>query len=383
MTPYEDLAHIGEFGNYFYNPELALYMDDAFFGPAIPAFLPLRIQKNSLGQFGFGNTQDGLFSLKGNAALAGTALADEAFGSLLLPGPGKPRSVDLWPLFHTGVPNMRPYQLALGKGENPLERGKPFIHNFLPNGGDMLRLNMAVPATDRKSAEFSSLGLIDAIALGVMDSKYNKNRNLQFIPNMDGFPNGRRLEDDVTRIELQAVSGIVLAAIGLYYDDFISGSKDAITDKTLAVYNYHTGINKNDTALQSEFPFVQAPYPGSGPEACDCEENNQSVTTNSVLKKASPVMASQLKLSAPDIMLMTENPVVGSNTIRYHIATAAHVQIVVYDVMGKPVKVLVNARQDAGTYAVPWNTRGISKGTYLVMAYKNGIAAQTIQVVKQ
>ena len=45
-------------------------------------------------------------------------------------------------------------------------------------------------------------------------------QHLQFIPNMDGFPNGRRLEDDVTLIELQAVSGVVLAAIGLWYDDF-------------------------------------------------------------------------------------------------------------------------------------------------------------------
>ncbi len=37
---------------------------------------------------------------------------------------------------------------------------------------------------------------------------------------MDGFPNGRRLEDDVTTIELQAVGGVVLAAIGLWYDDY-------------------------------------------------------------------------------------------------------------------------------------------------------------------
>ncbi|HYK47092.1 MAG TPA: DUF4331 domain-containing protein, partial [Parafilimonas sp.] len=44
MTPYEDLADIGTFGNFFYNPELALYMDDAKFGGAVPAFSPLRIQ---------------------------------------------------------------------------------------------------------------------------------------------------------------------------------------------------------------------------------------------------------------------------------------------------------------------------------------------------
>ena len=30
----------------FYNPELGLYMDDALFGGAVPAFSPLRIQRN-------------------------------------------------------------------------------------------------------------------------------------------------------------------------------------------------------------------------------------------------------------------------------------------------------------------------------------------------
>ena len=34
LTPYQDLANIGTFGNYFYNPELALYMDDSKFGGA-------------------------------------------------------------------------------------------------------------------------------------------------------------------------------------------------------------------------------------------------------------------------------------------------------------------------------------------------------------
>ena len=49
---------------------------------------------------------------------------------------------------------MSPYQLATGKNGNPLAAGKPFINNFLPNGGDMLRLNMAVPVTNRESARF-------------------------------------------------------------------------------------------------------------------------------------------------------------------------------------------------------------------------------------
>jgi hypothetical protein len=42
---------------------------------------------------------------------------------------GKPRSVDLYPIFNTGVPNQRPYQLATGKWESAGRR-KPFINNF-------------------------------------------------------------------------------------------------------------------------------------------------------------------------------------------------------------------------------------------------------------
>ena len=67
-----------------------------------------------------------------HGAVAGTALADAAFGNYLLVA-GKPRSVDIKPIFHTGVPNLPPYQLATGKaGGNPLAAGKPFVNNFLP-----------------------------------------------------------------------------------------------------------------------------------------------------------------------------------------------------------------------------------------------------------
>ena len=264
LTPYEDLKYLQTFGNFFYNPELALYMDDAKFGAAIPAFSKLRVQKNSLGAFGFGNGQNGLYVLKGNPALAGTALDDAIFGKLLLPAPNSPRSVDLWPIFNTGVPNLRPYQLATGKGGDPLAAGKPFVNNFLPNGGDMLRLNMAVPPTPRNDPKFSSDGLIQAAVLGLTDPAYNANADLQWIPNMDGFPNGRRLEDDVTLIELQAVSGVALAAIGLWYDDF--NGTNPVSQDLLDVLTYRTGINKNDTSFKPMFPYVQTPWRGTSVE---------------------------------------------------------------------------------------------------------------------
>ncbi|MCU0346425.1 MAG: DUF4331 domain-containing protein [Saprospiraceae bacterium] len=261
ITPYQELADTNLDG-FFYNPELALYMDNSQFGGAVPAMAKLRIQRNSLGAFDFGNGKNGLFALKGTAAVAGTALDDAVFGTLLLPGPGKPRSVDLWPIFHTGVPNFPPYQLATGKNGNPLAAGKPFINNFLPNGGDMLRLNMAVPPTPRNSPEFSPLGIVNAAVLGLTDPTYAGNANLQFIPNMDGFPNGRRLEDDVTLIELQAVSGVALAAIGLWYDDYVPGGSP-VTQDLLDVLTYNTGVGNNDKFFKTEFPYVATPWAGT------------------------------------------------------------------------------------------------------------------------
>ncbi|MCC7506034.1 MAG: DUF4331 domain-containing protein [Saprospiraceae bacterium] len=263
ITPYDEITDV-VLDPFFYNPELGLYMDDDLFGGAVPAFSPLRIQRKSLGAFDFGNGRDGLYPLKGNPALAGTALDDAVFGTLLLPGPGKPRSVDLWPIFHTGVPNVRPYQLATGKNGNPLAAGKPFIHNFLPNGGDMLRLNMATPVTPRNDPNFSPEGIVAAAVLGLTQAPYNTNANLEFIPNMDGFPNGRRLEDDVTRIELQAVSGVALAAIGLWYDDFVPGqSASPVTTDLVDVLSYQTGVNANDKPFQASFPYLAAPWRGT------------------------------------------------------------------------------------------------------------------------
>jgi len=260
ITPYEELAET-EMDEFFYNPELALYMDDDQFGGAVPAFAPLRIQTASLGAFDFTNGADGVSALK-EGDLTGTAF--EAFGDLLLI-PGKPRSVDLWPIFHTGVPNAIPYQLATGKEGNPLAAGKPFINNFLPNGGDMLRLNMAVPPTPRDDPNFSSLGLVQAAAIGLTVAPFNTTADLEFIPNMDGFPNGRRLEDDVTRIELQAVGGVVLAAVGLWYDDYDpTSSPSPVTEDLLNVLTYTTGVEANDRSFTTSFPYVAMPFSGTG-----------------------------------------------------------------------------------------------------------------------
>jgi len=258
------------FAKYFMNPELALYMDDSQFGTAVPSLNALRIQKHSLGSpraednnpgFDFRNGKAGLFGLKGTPAVTGTALAESSFGPILLPNAISPRAVDLLPIFYTGVPNLPPYQLATGKMGNPLAVGKPFINNFLATLNDMLRLNMAVPPTPRNDPNFSSLGLIQAAAIGLTVAPFNTTANLEFIPNMDGFPNGRRLEDDVTTIELQAVGGLVLAAIGLWYDDYNSNGSP-VTPNLVNALSFSAGPTRNDTTFKAGFPYVQTPWRG-------------------------------------------------------------------------------------------------------------------------
>jgi hypothetical protein len=271
-TPYAEAAITDD---YLSNPELGLYMADntpvngaapkptgqTYFGEAVPALSALRIQSKSLGAFDFRNGAAGLSGLT-SAQRANTVFADPTFGPYLLVA-GKPRSVDIKPIFHTGVPNLAPYQLATGKNGNPLAPGKPFINNFLPTLGDMLRLNMAVPATPRNSPDFSNQGLLAAAVLGITDPRYNGSTALQNIPNMDGFPNGRRLEDEVVKIELQAVSGAVLAAIGLWYDDYTPGSSPTpATSQLKGVLNFTAGVEKNDTTFSASFPYVQTPWQG-------------------------------------------------------------------------------------------------------------------------
>ena len=319
-----------------------------------------------------------MFGLKGNPALNGTALDDAVFGTLLLPRAGAPRSVDLWPIFHTGVPNVIPYHLATGKGGNPLAAGKPFIHNFLPNGGDMLRLNMAVPVTQRNDPAFSSLGIIAAAVAGLTDPKY-ANKNLEFIPNMDGFPNGRRLEDDVTRIELQAVAGVALAAIGLWYDDYnpLDPNASPVTPNLIKVLSYTTQIEKNDTTFTSSFPYVQAPWSGTG--ICSGEERNY--TQPEILKPSWTTGITDLN-GPQAFMFNTPNPFTTSTTFKYHVRESGNVSIHLYHQDGTLVRQLMNTNQGSGNFEFNAQVADLIPGTYYATISFKGQILQTIKLNK-
>jgi hypothetical protein len=476
-------ADNADFEKYFTSPELGLYMDDSKFGGAVPGLVLLRIQTSSLGQFDFRNGADGLYSLLGNPATNGTALDTKLFGNYLLRD-NNPRSLDILPIFLTGVPNLPPYQLAVSKKNgNPLARGKPFIHNFLPTFGDMLRVNMAVPVTDRTSPDFSSEGLLQAAVLGLTDHRYNQNRDIQFIPNMDGFPNGRRLEDDVTRIELQAVGGIVLAVLGLGYDDYaptvgtttlclvkrgsavdfdneipkgatVTGIKSAtygagtgttcsnfvfgscqvdVTQQLLAltsqeptnlgyedivaflaslgnlcpgtsnslqvvvtyqmpgslatkdlvdVLTFTTGIEGNDAAFQTKFPYVQKPWSGFFDGAMCDANGNPIITTASISPYAGQA---GLNMAPPEVQLQQitsfPNPASLTTTFRYRVGTPSDVSLRIFDSAGNLVVTpLLNQARAAGVYEVPVNVSKLKSGIYYARV-QSGNSLHTLKFV--
>jgi Domain of unknown function (DUF4331) len=118
--------------------------------------------------------------------------------------PGVQRD-DLIQVFLTGVPG-----LNHPKGVAPSEQ---------------LRLNMSIPPCEQGNcADYSRLGVIGG--------------------DVAGYPNGRRLRDDVIDISLQVVEGELI------------GSPNDLSD----------GVNGNDVAFRSSFPYVALPHSGSNPD---------------------------------------------------------------------------------------------------------------------
>jgi hypothetical protein len=131
-----------------------------------------------------------------------------------------PNRADLLAIFLTGIPSgvVAGFQNSMGTTE-----------------ADMLRLNMAIPPT---TSGMSNLGLIGKDAAG--------------------YPNGRRVFDDVVTIELRALAGATLpltdksyvpdAAAGAITDGVTSGATDVTAD--------------GDETYLTSFPYLGVPNQG-------------------------------------------------------------------------------------------------------------------------
>jgi hypothetical protein len=112
---------------------------------------------------------------------------------------------------------------------------------------DLLRLNMAIPP----SPIVSPLGLLPPLpidtAVGLLPPLPIGNPLGLLTGQEDGFPNGRRLADDVTDIELR-----VLAGGTPFTPAFNRPPNNLVTD----------GIEANDQPFLSSFPYIGVPWQG-------------------------------------------------------------------------------------------------------------------------
>jgi hypothetical protein len=194
---------------------------------------------------------------------------------------------------------------------------------------------------------------------------------------MDGFPNGRRLEDDVTRIELQAVAGVALAAIGLWYDDYDPDSSPSpVTPQLLNVLSYDTKVGANDVMFSSSFPYVAAPWSGTS----ICSGEKRDYTQPEILP---PGTVGVSGIVSPDIVATSQpNPFMESTVIKYHLRTGGKVQVQVFDSRGKLIETLVNESKTAGDYEVNWNASGFPSGMYLVAITLGDTGTRTLKINK-
>ncbi|MDT7549596.1 MAG: hypothetical protein QOE84_1990 [Actinomycetota bacterium] len=116
---------------------------------------------------------------------------------------------------------------ALTKGSPAVDLNSLALNAVSPNPApaEYLRLNVNVPP----AAKPNRLGVVGG--------------------DVAGFPNGRRLGDDVIDIALQALEGVL------------------VPGHPAAVGGLGDGVNANDLPFQSSFPYIALPKPGSDPRA--------------------------------------------------------------------------------------------------------------------
>jgi len=161
--------------------------------------------------------------------------------SQFAPAVANPELATLLPVLYPGAfPNLAAYQAA-GKTRPDIEAifltGIPA--SILPSaptnvGGtvlaEMLRLNVAVAPTTVGSPKYSPLGVIGG--------------------DIGGFPNGRRPQDDVVTIELQALAGATIPLVDSSY------KVDAV------VSSVSDGAPSEPSCYQSSFPYLADPHQG-------------------------------------------------------------------------------------------------------------------------
>jgi hypothetical protein len=203
--------------------------------------------------------------------------------------PAAPRN-DLVTVFATGVPGLN--QPA---GVAPAE---------------MLRLNMTIPP----AAKPNRFGVIAG--------------------DLAGFPNGRRLADDVVDIEERVVAGVLV-------DGFNIAPNNQLGD----------GIDANDKPFLPYFPYVAPPHDPFDPRGHNVQHGklphgrgapyDSDTDVEDEVSEGTGAVAGP----APALALASAQPASAVSILQYSVPERARVKLALYDVQGRTVRTLVD--QDA------------------------------------
>jgi hypothetical protein len=148
-------------------------------------------------------------------------------------GVAHPELASLLPVLYPGVfPNLAKYTKPRADIVAIFLTGLPagIVPNFQNFTGstqaDLIRLNMAIPPTSNPNA------------LGILGG------------DLAGFPNGRRVFDDVVTVELRALAGATIPLVDNTYTP--DGAAALVTD----------GLDQTSTSFLPQFPYLGTPVGG-------------------------------------------------------------------------------------------------------------------------
>jgi hypothetical protein len=218
--------------------------------------------------------------------------------------------------------------------------------------GEMLRLNMSIPPAAKPSR------------IGVLAG------------DLAGFPNGRRLADDVVDIELRVVAGVLVPGFNVAPNNQLGD-----------------GVDANDMPYLPYFPYVglpQNPRDHEHHERTDGRhdgrdgDDDMGAPTSSAAT-ADPASLAASAATAPGLSLSSRNPGRGA-ALQYVLAANGHATLAVYDAQGRVVRTLIDQDAAAGTFRATWDGSGdsgdaLAKGVYFARLTSGGRTVETKKIV--
>ncbi|MDE2888877.1 MAG: T9SS type A sorting domain-containing protein [Gemmatimonadota bacterium] len=113
-----------------------------------------------------------------------------------------------------------------------------------------------------------------------------------------------------------------------------------------------------------------------------------SLDTSEPVAAAKPAFAAEAAPEASGLSPNSPNPFNSATLITYHLSGTGPVTLVIYNVLGQPVRTLVDESRPAGSYQVRWDARDdtgamLSTGVYIArLSYPGGVATQRLLYLK-